>query len=61
MEKKQQDFKRHDENRLLSFLQKTKEGKYAKIEQSSLSFVRFREKSEFVEPIPEGSLFYSIG
>ena len=49
-----------DEDRLLSFLQKTKDGKYAKVEQSSLSFVRFREKSEFVEPAPEESFYYSV-
>ena len=49
-----------DEDRLLCFLQKTKDGKYAKVEQSSLSFVRFREKSEFVEPAPEESFYYSV-
>jgi hypothetical protein len=41
-------------------LQKTKEGKYAKIEQSSLSYVRFREKSEFVEFTPEETFYYSV-
>lgn len=51
---------RPDEDRLLNFLQKTKEGKYAKIEQSSLSFVRFREKSEFIDPAPEESFYYSV-
>ncbi|OPZ24534.1 MAG: hypothetical protein BWZ03_00139 [bacterium ADurb.BinA186] len=49
-----------EEDRLLNFLQKTKEGKYAKIEQSSLSFVRFREKSEFIEPSPEEAFYYSV-
>jgi len=58
--KKDKNLSRPDENSLLRFLQKTKEGKYAKIEQSSLSFVRFREKSEFVESAPEESFYYSV-
>ena len=58
--KKDKNFKRTDENRLLNFLQKTKEGKYAKIEQSSLSFVRIHEKSELVESAPEESFYYSV-
>jgi len=52
--------KRADENSLLNFLQKTKEGKYAKIEQSSLSFVRIREKSELSEPSQEESFYYNV-
>lgn len=58
--KKDTNLNRPEEARLLRFLQKTKEGKYAKIEQSSLSFVRFREKSEFVDPAPEESFYYSV-
>ncbi|OHB89785.1 MAG: hypothetical protein A3D13_04605 [Planctomycetes bacterium RIFCSPHIGHO2_02_FULL_40_12] len=57
---KDKNIKRPDEDHLLSFLQKTKEGKYAKIEQSSLSFVRFREKSELIKPAPEESFYYSV-
>ncbi len=57
---KDKDIKKGDEERLLNFLQKTKEGKYAKIEQSSLSFIRIREKSELVEPSPEESFYYSV-
>ncbi len=57
---KDKDLKKGDEERLLNFLQKTKEGKYAKIEQSSLSFIRIREKSELVEPSPEESFYYSV-
>ena len=57
---KDKNLKRPDEDHLLNFLQKTKEGKYAKIEQSALSFVRFREKSELVEPAPEESFYYSV-
>lgn len=58
--KKDKSFKRSNEDCLLNFLQKTKEGKYAKIEQSSLSFIRIREKSELVEPAPEESFYYSV-
>ncbi len=58
--KKDTNLNRPEEDRLLRFLQKTKEGKYAKIEQGSLSFVRFREKSEFVDPAPEESFYYSV-
>lgn len=57
---KDKDLKKGDEERLLNFLQKTKEGKYVKIEQSSLSFVRIREKSELIEPPPEESFYYSV-
>ncbi len=51
--------RRIDENSLLKFLQKTKEGKYAKIEQSSLPFVRLREQGELVE-VSEESFYYSV-
>lgn len=57
---KDKKLKRSDEHCILNFLQKTKEGKYAKVEQSSLSFVRIREKSELVEAAPEESFYYSI-
>lgn len=58
--KKGRKNKRDDEDRLLRFLQRTKEGKYARIEQSSLSFVRVREKSELVEIEPEDNYYYSV-
>ncbi|MBU4251969.1 MAG: hypothetical protein KKC39_02555 [Candidatus Omnitrophica bacterium] len=58
--KKDTNLNRIEEDRLLRFLQKTKDGKYAEIEQSSLSFVRFREKSEFVDFVPEESFYYSV-
>ncbi len=58
--KKDKNQKRSDEQRILNFLQRTKEGKYAKIEQSSLSFVRVCEKSELVDPPPEESFYYSV-
>ncbi len=58
--KNSKNFKRSSEKSLLNFLQKTKEGKYAKIEKSSLPFVRIRENSELIEPTPEESFYYSV-
>ena len=34
---------------LLRFLQQTKQGKYAKIEKSSLKYVRVKEQRELIE------------
>ena len=47
---------RKNENALLTFLEKTKEGKYATIEKSSLPFARMREKTETVETF--GDYYY---
>ena len=58
--KKDKNQKRSDEQRILNFLQRTKEGKYAKIEQSSLSFVRVREKCELVDTQAEETFYYSV-
>lgn len=57
---KEINLERNNEEILLNFLQKTKEGKYAKIELSSLSFVRIHEKSEIVESVLEDSFYYSV-
>ena len=43
---------------LLTFLQLTKEGKFAKIEESSLDYIRIMEQSE--EPIPQEEYYYSV-
>lgn len=58
--KKDKILKRSNEKSLLSFLHKTKEGKYAKIDKSSLPFIRIREKSELIEPAPDESFYYSV-
>ena len=50
----------NDEDRLLSFLEKTKEGKYAKIEQSSLSFIRISERSDLAETAYEECYYYNV-
>lgn len=52
--------KSNDEDRLLSFLRKTKEGKYAKIEQSSLSFIRMGERNDLAESTHEECYYYSV-
>jgi len=51
--------KRQDEEKLLTFLQKTKDGEYAKIDQTSLPYVRIREERSCVETVNE-SFYYSI-
>jgi len=38
---------------LLRFLERTKDGKYASIEESSLSFTRLNEVTESIEPIDD--------
>jgi len=40
---------------LLTFLEKTREGRYAKIEESSLAYVRIKEQRQ----APQYAFFYS--
>lgn len=44
---------------ILNFLEKTKNGKYAKIEESSLYYLRINEQTELVG-YPEEEYYYSI-
>ena len=44
---------------LLTFLKRTKEGKYAPIEEISLLFARIREETELIEAWEE-EYYYSI-
>lgn len=60
MKSKNNTKKSNNEDRLLSFLRKTKEGKYAKIEQSSLSFIRIAERNDLAEPAHEECYYYSV-
>ena len=48
-----------DEQILLSFLRRTKEGKYAPIDESSLPYSRIIEESETVESSEE-EFYYSV-
>jgi len=45
---------------LLTFLKRTKEGKYAPIEESSLPYSRLNEETEILEFV-EDEYYYSIG
>lgn len=49
---------KEEENILLTFLNLTKEGKYAKIEESSLPYSRISEESE--EYYEEEEFYYSL-
>lgn len=51
--------KRNDEQVLLTFLRRTKQGKYATIDESSLAFARIKELREEIEPLTE-NFYYSI-
>lgn len=42
---------------LLTFLRFTREGKFAKIEETSLAYARLREQRE---EVPEEEYFYSV-
>jgi len=48
-----------DEKVLLSFLKRTKEGKYAPIEKSSLPYSRIIEEREAIESLEE-EFYYSV-
>jgi len=47
-----------EEKALLTFLQRTKEGKYAKIDGSSLSYTRIKILRE--ETYPDEKYYYSV-
>jgi hypothetical protein len=44
---------------LIKFLEYTREGKYAPIEQSSLSYTRIKEETNFIE-LHEEEYYYSV-
>lgn len=48
-----------EEKSLLSFLKQTKQGKYAKIDESSLDFVRVKEEREEIDAYTE-TYYYSF-
>ena len=50
---------KNEEKLLLSFLRRTREGKYAPIDQSSLPYSRIIEESETVESSEE-EFYYSV-
>ena len=48
-----------EEQALLRFLKQTKEGKYAKIDESSMDYVRVREERETIDSFTE-TYYYSL-
>lgn len=56
-EEKQSNF---DQEKLLEFLLRTKEGKMGVVESSSLKYVRIKEATEPVHQVEE-DFYYSVG
>ncbi len=58
MKKERERLRRKEEKALLTFLKRTKDGKYAKIDESSLSYSRLKEQRE--EIYCEDEYYYSV-
>jgi len=58
MEVKRKELRQNKEKALLTFLKQTRKGKYAKIDESSLSYSRLKEQRE--ESYYEDEYYYSI-
>lgn len=58
MEAKRKELRENEEKALLTFLKQTREGKYAKIDENSLSYTRIKEQRE--EPYYEDEYYYSV-
>jgi hypothetical protein len=58
MDKKREKLKQKEEKTLLTFLKRTREGKYAKIDKTSLSYLRLKEQRE--ESYSEDEYYYSF-
>ncbi|MCK4446915.1 MAG: hypothetical protein KAW56_07525 [Candidatus Marinimicrobia bacterium] len=58
MEDKKKKSRRKEEKVLLTFLKITREGKYAKVDESSLPYSRLKEQRE--EPYNEDEYYYSV-
>lgn len=57
METRKKELRKEEEKKvLISFLKATKEGKYAKVEETSLPYSRIKEKTVIVE----NEYYYSI-
>jgi len=57
-EKNKKEIQKKEEKTLLTFLKQTREGKYAKIDESSLLYARLKEQRE--EVYYEDEYYYSI-
>jgi hypothetical protein len=58
MEAKKKELRQKEEKALLTFLKQTREGKYAKIDESSLPYSRVKEQRE--ESYYEDEYYYSV-
>lgn len=58
MEEKREKLREKEEKTLLTFLKQTREGKYAKIDESSLPYLRLKEQRE--EIYYEDEYYYSV-
>jgi hypothetical protein len=58
MEVKRKELRQNEEKALLTFLKQTREGKYAKVDESSLPYSRLKEQTE--EPYYEDEYYYSV-
>ena len=58
MEVKKKELRQNEEKVLLTFLKQTREGKYAKVDESSLPYSRLKEQRE--EPYYEDEYYYSV-
>jgi len=58
MENLQEKKEIKDINILLSFLKRTKDGKYAEVERSSIPYSRIKEEGSFVEIYEEDEEYY---
>jgi len=58
MEVKRKELRQNAEKALLTFLKQTREGKYAKVDESSLPYSRLKEQRE--EPYYDDEYYYSV-
>ncbi len=58
MELKKKEIRQKEAKVLLTFLKQTREGKYAKVDESSLPYTRLKEQRE--EPYYEDEYYYSV-
>lgn len=58
MEAKKKKLRQEEEKALLAFLKQTREGKYAKVNETSLPYSRLKEQRE--EPYYEDEYYYSV-
>ena len=58
MEARRKELRQKEEKALLVFLKQTREGMYAKVDESSIAYSRLKERRE--EPYYEDEYYYSV-